>query len=116
MTTVKYKEFEKRHKRIEKAHAKGRGFEAPGTLSRPYYRNRAGRGHLRGFLHPIGIFILMVLAIKTAMAMHLGTDLYESKLDRLRTASMVGQFSAYILQPDPVSLWSAEILKRNFRT
>lgn len=116
MTTVKYKEFENRIKRVEKAHAKGRGFEAPGTYGRAHNRRRAEHGILRGLLHPTGIFILMVLGIKTAMAMHLGTDHYESKLDHLRSASMFGQVSAYILQPDPVSRWSADLLQRSFKT
>lgn len=115
MTTVKVKDFETRCRRVEKAHAKGRGFEAPGTIGRAYNRRSASKGRLRGLLHPTGIFILMVLGIKTAMAMHLGTDHYESKLDKLRTASMFGQVSAYILQPDPVSRWSAQVLARNFK-
>lgn len=101
-------DFNRRVRRLEKAHVEGYGFEAAGTLGRSHYRPRKRlRLPLTG---PLLMVVALVVVLKGAIQLHLGADLYQTRVDRLWQGSLLEQVGAVMMQPDPLSRWVAERL------
>lgn len=98
-------DFNHRVSRINKAHVKGLGFEAPGTLGRSHYLKR--RGFHVPLMAPVFILLLVAVLLKAVIHVHLGGTQYQAKVDRLWTGSALDQVGAVIMQPDPLTIWMA---------
>lgn len=95
-------EFYSRVSRIEKAHAKGYGFEAKGTLG----RKASTRGGLRGlrFLRPLVLALLLGVALKGVIHYYVGAQTYESRVSALAAGSGFDPIGAWLMHADPVTL------------
>ena len=101
-------DFYRRVDRIQKARAKGYGFEAPGTLGRSYYyRPRAQR---RGILGPVLLLLAAVFFMKGLMISQIGPADYQGRVDRLRAGQGIEPLGGWVMQIDPVSSFVAEKL------
>lgn len=106
--TNAYQSFDKRLKKIGRNHAK---------LSQGY-SSRVGRDglivfrpHRRQGGFPIrGLLLLAVglFCFKGFILAHLGEATYSSRVETLAAGSMVEQAGAFMMQPDPVSLFIAD--------
>lgn len=112
MADKKLRDFHKRTARLEKAYAKGYGFEAAGTLGRSHYRQRR---RLRfGFIMPLVVLCGALLVLKSAMALRLDAEVYADRVETLRHGTVLEQAGAVILQPDPLSGAVAGWVERTF--
>jgi len=102
-------DFYTRIARIERARAKGYGFQASGTLGR-YQPHRATRRRTP----VLGIIVLVALCafgLKGAIHATVGGNIYEQRVDRLRASEGFDRLGGWLMQADPVTLWvSAQIL------
>ena len=112
MADRQMQDFYRRAGRYERAHAKGLGFEAPGTLGRSAQRKR--RGLNVPILAPLAVFFLVCLLMKAAITLQLGPDLYAMRLDRLHNGTAVERVGAIFLAPDRISGWLAAEIDRIF--
>ena len=99
-------DFYGRVARIERARAKGYGFEANGTLGRSHYLRpvRQRRPMLR-----ILIFAsVCVFGLKGAILYKVGPESYEARVARLQTGEGFDRLGAWLMQADPVTVWVAE--------
>jgi hypothetical protein len=101
--------------RIEKIHEAGGGFEADGTLGMSYYKSQKRPRRRRGFLAPVVLVLMTVIGIKAAVHTAIGGEVYEERVQILRSGPIVDQVGAYILQADPLTLAVAEQLHRLVR-
>ncbi len=95
-------EFYSRVSRIEKAHAKGYGFEAKGTLGRKA-STRRGWASLR-FLRPMVLALLLGVALKGVIHYYIGAQTYESRVSALAAGSGFDPVGAWLMHADPVTL------------
>ncbi|MEH7830167.1 hypothetical protein [Gemmobacter denitrificans] len=101
-------EFYERVARVEKARAKGYGFEAEGTLGRSYYTKPAPR-RLR-LMGPLLVMAACLIGLKAAMHHQVGDTAYRDRVARMQAADGFERFGGMIMQVDPVTLWlSAQI-------
>ncbi len=99
-------DFYRRVDRIQKARAKGYGFEAPGTLGRSYYyRPRAER---RGILGPLVFLLLAVFLIKGIMISQIGRADYDARVTKLMAGEGVERVGGWLMQADPMSQMVAD--------
>ncbi|MFT4150129.1 MAG: hypothetical protein QM656_08020 [Paracoccaceae bacterium] len=94
-------EFYSRISRIEKARARGFGFEAPGTLGRSHYFRPSRRR--RSFLMPMVMLLLSVFGLKAMIYYNVGSEIYAHRVEALRAGNGVEPLGAWIMQPDPVT-------------
>jgi hypothetical protein len=99
-------DFYRRVDRLQKARAKGMGFEAPGALGRSYY-NR-GRAPRRSILGPILLLLVAVFLLKGIMIVEVGRAEYQARVGVLMAAEGVEHLGGWMMQIDPVSDWVAE--------
>jgi hypothetical protein len=95
-------EFYGRVKRIEKAHAKGYGFEARGTLGRSSTWKR-DRSAWR-FLKPLTLVLAMGLCLKGVIHHYVGAELYQQRVDVLMTGEGFDRVGGTLMQADQVTL------------
>ncbi|MFE3836286.1 hypothetical protein [Pseudogemmobacter sonorensis] len=106
------KQFQGRLKRIEKAHGKGYGFEARGTLGRSstYRRERSLGRILRG-----GIVVLAIgFTLKGAIHFHVGEEAYQSRVAEMEAGTGVDPFAARLMSADPLTRLISAFLKEVF--
>ncbi|GGE04670.1 hypothetical protein SAMN05421774_101784 [Gemmobacter megaterium] len=101
-------DFNRRVRRLEKAHLDGYGFEAIGTLGRSHYR--APRRLRLPVMGPVLMLFGLVVVMKGAIQAQLGPDLYQAKVDLLWQGSLLEQLGAVLMQAEPVSTWVASHL------
>ena len=112
MAERQLQDFHRRRGRYERAYARGRSFEAAGTLGR--VRLPKGRRVGIPIVAPLCLLVGICLVMKAAIPLHLGSDLYAERLERLQTGSGMAQLAARMLAPDPVSSWIAVEIERLF--
>lgn len=112
MADRQLQDFYRRAGRYERAFARGRGFEAPGTLGRSAYRRR--RGFDIPILAPLCVLAGVCLLMKVAILLQLGPDLYAQRLERLQNGGTAEWLGATFLAPDPVTTRLAEEIQRLF--
>lgn len=88
--------------RIEKAHAKGYGFEAKGTLGRSssWKRERGGMW----FVRPLLVVLAVGMVLKGAIHHYVGEKLYEERVTRLMVGEGFDPVGATLMHADPVTL------------
>lgn len=104
-------DFRSRVARVERAHRRGRGFEAPGTLGRPRYVVQRRRSWLR----PVLLIVCAILLFKAALFLQIGPVDYNERVARLRAGSQVEQIGAYALQADGITVWLANFMGDLFK-
>lgn len=94
-------DFYTRVSRIEKAHAKGYGFEAKGTVGR-----KATRGGLRGlrFLKPLVLALILGVTLKGVIHYYVGAQTYESRVSALAAGEGFDPVGAWLMHADPVTM------------
>ncbi|EEW24453.1 hypothetical protein [Rhodobacter ferrooxidans] len=99
-------DFYGRVKRIEKARAKGFGFEAAGTLGRSYYMRKA-RKRL-----PVLRSLMVVMAcgfgLKGAIYYQVGGGVYDQRVESLMQGEGFDRLGGALMQADPVTLFISE--------
>lgn len=106
------RDFESRVSRIERAHRKGYGFEAPGTLGRSatYRRERS----LGRFLGKILIVVALGFLLKGMMLFQVGQEVYETRVADLGTGTGLDPLAARIMAADPATRLIAAFLGEVF--
>ncbi len=96
-------DFYTRVSRIEKTHAKGYGFEAPGTVS----RRGAGRaGAWLGRLVKTVIFAAVIgIALKGTIHYFVGAQTYETRVAALAVGEGFDPIGAWLMHADPATLF-----------
>jgi len=101
-------DFYRRVERIQKARAKGHGFEANGTLGRSFYvKNHAQR---RGIIGPILLLLVAVFLLKGLMISQIGAAEYDLRVRDLMAENGIAHLGGWLMQVDPVSELVAEKL------
>ena len=98
-------DFYGRVARIERARAKGYGFEANGTLGRSHYLRPARQR--RPLLRVLIFAFVCVFGLKGAILYNIGPESYEARIDRLETGKEFDRLGAWLMQADPVTVWVA---------
>ncbi|MGB8813136.1 MAG: hypothetical protein WCC57_08120 [Paracoccaceae bacterium] len=106
MTDQSLSEFYSRIARIEKARAKGYGFEAEGTLGRSYYYRPTKKR--RPILAPLLMVAMCSVAMKGAVLSKIGDDLYEQRVDRLLDGQGFERLGGYLMKADPVTVFVSD--------
>lgn len=106
MLGPQHQDFERRLRRVERAHRRGGGFEAHGTLGRGYYNAQPRQAN---FLRPLMLVIIAGMALKALMFMHLGEIDYRTRVAQLQNGPMVEQIGAYVMEPDFATKWLADL-------
>ena len=99
--------------RIEKIHAAGGGFEAEGTLGMSYYNAKRKRSYRKGFLGPLVLVLMTIVAIKAAVHASLGPEAYQERITRLEAGSWADRTGAYVLRADPLTLAISEQVRKH---
>ncbi|MBN2629040.1 MAG: hypothetical protein JXR75_00705 [Rhodobacteraceae bacterium] len=108
MTDPCIAEFTKRIARIEKARAKGFGFEAEGTLGRSFYSRRMSRRKLDfPVVRPVLTALVLGIALKASLLFQLGIEAYEARVDDLLQGQGFDRVGGLLMQVDPLSAWTA---------
>lgn len=110
MTDPNLGEFYTRIARIEKARAKGYGFEADGTLGRSYY-SRHGRRRIP-VLGPLLMIGLCFAGMKGVMHYKIGDTLYDQRVELLLQGEGLERLGGYLMQADPVTLFISRQLQQ----
>lgn len=103
-------DFYSRIHRIQKARARGFGFEAEGTLGRSH-SIRATRRR-RGWLKPLVLLFLCVFGLKAMIFYNIGSDVYEHRLEALSAGEGFEPLGAWFMQADPVTRSFADGIAR----
>lgn len=99
-------DFYGRVARIERAHAKGYGFEAQGTLGRSHYTRPTRQN--RPLLRLLVFAFVCVFALKGTIHYNIGPESYDARVARLQTGQEFDKLGAWLMQADPVTVWVAD--------
>ena len=108
MADPQYHEFNRRLRRVERAHRRGHGFEAHGTLGRSAYTARPRQSN---FLRPLMLIVASGMVLKALLFMHVGELDYRTRVAQLENGPMVEQIGAYVMQPDMATKWLAGLFE-----
>jgi hypothetical protein len=94
-------DFYGRVARIEKAHAKGYGFEAHGTLGRSttYKRDRSSFR----FVKPLALVAIVSLGLKGVIHYYVGAELYDDRVTKLMAGEGFDPVGGTLMQADRVT-------------
>lgn len=110
MADPNLRNFYGRVARIEKAHSKGYGFEAKGTLGRSFY-TRPRRPRIP-VLKPLLLTLLVGLGLKAGLHVKIGAEGYEARVAGLAAGSGLDRAGSVLLQADPVTVYVADQIRR----
>ncbi|MEO6299714.1 MAG: hypothetical protein ABIV25_11760 [Paracoccaceae bacterium] len=96
-------DFRGRVTRIQKAHAKGYGFEAPGTLGRSHYHHPQTKR--RSIVGPILFLLICAFLTKGAIYHEVGAESYNSRAAALMAGQGFDRIGGWLMQADPVTLY-----------
>ncbi len=105
MADPNLKDFYRRVSRIQKAHAKGFGMEAAGTLGRSYYAKPKKSD--RSILLPVLMVMMCGFGLKGAIHYNVGADIYQDRVSNLMQGEGFDRLGGWLMQPDPVTLFVA---------
>lgn len=107
-------EFYGRVARIERARAKGYGFEAAGTLGRSYYTRPQTKR--RSLLVPMIFLVLCVFLMKGAIYHAVGAQSYNDRVTSLMAVEGIDRIGGWLMQADPVTLFAADKIALGLKT
>ena len=102
MTDPNMTDFYTRVARLEKARAKGDGFEAAGALGRSFYHRPGSRR--RSVLVPLTLLMLCGFGLKGILHHGVGAQVYQSRVMTLAAGTGIEPVGAWVMQPDPLTL------------
>ncbi len=102
-------DFYSRVSKIEKAHARGYGFEARGTVSRRA-PSRLGSRSLK-VLKPLVLAVVLGLCLKGLIHYYVGAQTYETRVSALAAGQGVDPVGAWLMYADPVTLFISSQLQ-----
>lgn len=106
MTDPNLTDFYGRVSRIQRARAKGYGFEAPGTLGRSYYfRPQAKR---RSIIAPVLFLLICGFLMKGAIYHNVGASSYNDRVSALMAGHGIDRVGGWMMQADPVTLYVSD--------
>lgn len=105
MTDPNLRDFYGRIARVEKARAKGFGFEADGTLGRSYYTRP--KPVKRSLLRPVLVLLAVGILMKATIHYHVGATTYDDRVTELQAGTGFAPLGAWLMQADPVTLYVA---------
>ena len=106
MTDPNMTDFYGRVARIQKARAKGQGFEAPGALGRSfYYRAKSRR---RSAIVPVAFLLLCCFMLKGMIYQAIGAQSYTDRVAVLMAGQGVERIGGWLMQPEPVTRFVAD--------
>lgn len=105
-------DFYNRVSRIEKAHAKGYGFEARGTLGRSTVGNRR-QVSLR-FIKPLALVLLVAVGLKGMIHYFIGAEIYNERVQALSAGEGFDPVGGWLMQVDPASNFISAQLQATF--
>ncbi len=106
MTDPNLSDFYGRVARIQKARAKGYGFEAPGTLGRSYYfQSKAKR---RSIVGPILFLLVSAVVLKGAIYHNIGAESYANRVAALQASDGIERIGGWMMQSEPATIFVSE--------
>lgn len=105
-------DFYSRVARIEKAHAKGYGFEAAGTVGRK--ASTRGGSRVLKLAKPVLLVLAMGVGIKGVIHYFVGAQTYENRVSALAAGDGFDPVGAWLMQADPVTLMVSSQLQSLF--
>ncbi len=105
MSDANLADFYGRVARIERARAKGYGFEANGTLGRSHYMRPTRQR--RPVLRTVIFAFVCAFGLKGAILNQVGPESYDARVARLETGKEFDKLGAWLMQADPVTVWFA---------
>lgn len=106
MTDPNMNDFYGRVARIQKARAKGYGFEASGTLGRSYYtRPTATR---RSIIGPIMFLLLCTVLLKGVIYHAIGAQSYGERVAVLMAGDGIERAGGWLMQPEAATVFVAD--------
>lgn len=111
MADPNLRDFYGRLDRIEKAHQRGYGFEAAGTLGRSHY----GRGRRPGVgvVAPAVFVATAVILLKALIHHGIGAGVYDARVaDLWQGQTALERIGAAVMQADPATLWLSDLIAR----
>jgi hypothetical protein len=102
-------DFYARIARVQAAHSRGLGFEAVGTLGRSHYAKP--RRRRIPLVKPLVVAALCVIGLKSTIHYHVGDGVYRDRVATLAAGDNVDRVGAYVMTPDPVTLWASAKLQ-----
>lgn len=109
MADANMMDFYDRVRRFERMRSEGYGFEAEGAIGRSFHKRTAVSG--RSWLMPLVIGTLAVFLLKAALYISVGSASYEDRVSRLQNGEGFDPVGGWIMQADPVTLWTAEQMR-----
>ena len=106
MTDPNLTDFYGRVARIQKAHDKGYGFEAAGTLGRSYYfRPRSKR---RPFIWPVLFLLVCTVLLKGVVYHSVGAETYNDRVAILAAGEWIERAGAWLMQAEPATIFVSD--------
>lgn len=102
-------DFYARVARLEQAHARGMGFEAPGAIGRSHYVTKRRRSI--PILRPVLAVAIAVTLLKSTILYHTGAEAYSERVVELKAGAGFDRLGGLLMTPDPLSLFLAEQLR-----
>lgn len=99
-------DFYGRAARVERAHAKGYGFEATGALGRSHYRRPVAQR--RPLLRVLIFAFVCIFGLKGMLHYNIGPDSYDARVARLQAGQAFDRLGGWLMQADPVTIWVAD--------
>ena len=106
MTDPNLKDFYGRVARLQKARAKGYGFEAAGTLGRSYYTRPST--NRRSVLWPVLFLLLCTVLLKGIIYQSIGADSYGERVAALMAGDGIERAGGWLMQPEPDTILVAD--------
>lgn len=103
-------DFYGRIARLERARAKGYGFEAPGTLGRSYYYQKPRKR--RSLVLPMIFVAFCVFGLKGAIYQSVGAKSYDERVAGLQAGQGFDRLGGWLMQADPVTVLIADQITR----
>lgn len=108
MSASQFDEFDRRMRRISKRHSKlSHGYVTSVNhdglvVAKP--KRKSHRGTLRGLI----ILFAVMMIFKGVLHAQIGAGAYQARLDALNEGSIAEQAGAWVMTPDPVTLWISQ--------
>jgi hypothetical protein len=106
MTDPNLTDFYGRVARIQKARAKGYGFEAAGTLGRSYYYHPKAKQ--RSIIGPILFLLVCTFLLKGAIYHSVGAQSYNDRVASLMVGDGIEQAGGWLMQAEPVTVFVSD--------
>ena len=110
MTDPNLTDFYGRVARIQKARAKGYGFEATGTLGRSYYYRPKAK--TRSIIGPIVFLLVCAFLLKGLIYHNVGAQSYNDRVASLMLGQGVEPFGGWLMQSEPVTVFVADQISK----